>query len=148
MRNGVITPGVSAGSNHVGASVMFSTKVIRPSAAAARTGAESVRARVRTRATAEAGDARRAMGGLPRSAVKCTDRTPDASGVESGRGEWAFLVPPGGCGMARPVAYPESIEPLVRFAEETAPEHIVARPHHPLAAGPPGSAALRASGRA
>src|SRR5438445_344233 len=58
MRNGVITSGVSAGSNHVGASVMFSAKVICPSAAAARTGAESVRARVRTRATAEAGDAR------------------------------------------------------------------------------------------
>src|SRR5213080_845723 len=86
MRNGVITPGVSAGSNHVGASVMFSAKVICPSAAAARTGADSVRAKVRTRASAEAGDARRAMGGLPRSAVKWTDRTPDAPGVEFRQG--------------------------------------------------------------
>src|SRR5438477_4146773 len=37
--------------------------------------------------------------------------------------------------MARPVAYPESIEPLVRFVEETPPEHIVARTHDRLAAG-------------
>src|SRR5216117_48485 len=36
--------------------------------------------------------------------------------------------------MARPVAYPESIEPLVRFVEETPPEHIVARTHDRLAA--------------
>src|SRR2546429_9866704 len=39
--------------------------------------------------------------------------------------------------MARPVAYPEPIEPLVRFVEETAPEHIVARTHDRLAAGTP-----------
>src|SRR5438552_15398445 len=39
--------------------------------------------------------------------------------------------------MARPVAYPESIEPLVRFVEETPPEHIVARTHDRLAAGTP-----------
>ena len=31
-----MTPGVSAGSNHVGASVMVTAKVIRPSGAAAR----------------------------------------------------------------------------------------------------------------
>jgi hypothetical protein len=37
--------------------------------------------------------------------------------------------------MARPVAYPDAIEPLVRFVEETAPEHIVARTHERLAAG-------------
>src|SRR5713101_2026898 len=37
--------------------------------------------------------------------------------------------------MARPVAYPEFIEPLVQFVEETAPEHIVARAHDKLAAG-------------
>src|SRR5262249_61727768 len=36
---------------------------------------------------------------------------------------------------ARPVAYPDAIEPLVRFVEETAPEHIVARTHERLAAG-------------
>src|SRR5437879_2009113 len=39
--------------------------------------------------------------------------------------------------MARPVAYPEPIEPLVRFVEETAPERIVARTHDRLAAGTP-----------
>src|SRR3989475_7917903 len=38
--------------------------------------------------------------------------------------------------MARPVAYPESIEPLVRFVEETPPEHRAAPPHDRLAAGP------------
>src|SRR5215510_9092680 len=37
--------------------------------------------------------------------------------------------------MARPVAYPDTIEPLVRFVEETAPEHIVARTHERLDAG-------------
>jgi hypothetical protein len=37
--------------------------------------------------------------------------------------------------MARPVAYPDHIEPLVRFVEETVPEHIVARTHDRLAAG-------------
>jgi hypothetical protein len=36
---------------------------------------------------------------------------------------------------ARPVVYPDAIEPLVRFVEETAPEHIVARAHERLAAG-------------
>src|SRR5436190_4848474 len=35
--------------------------------------------------------------------------------------------------MARPVAYPESIEPLVQFVEETAPEQIVARANEKLA---------------
>ena len=47
--------------------------------------------------------------------------------------------------MARPVAYPESIEPLVRFVEETAPEHIVARTHDRLAAGTPVKDVLLAS---
>ena len=39
--------------------------------------------------------------------------------------------------MARPVAYPNSIEPLVQFVEDTAPEHIVARTRDQLAAGTP-----------
>ncbi len=39
--------------------------------------------------------------------------------------------------MARPVRYPEHIEPLVQFVEETAPEHIVARTHDKLVAGTP-----------
>src|SRR5438552_11389855 len=47
--------------------------------------------------------------------------------------------------MARPVAYPESIEPLVRFVEDTAPEHIVARTHDRLAAGTPVKDVLLAS---
>src|SRR5713101_708731 len=47
--------------------------------------------------------------------------------------------------MARPVAYPEHIEPLVRFVEETAPEHIVARTHDKLAAGTPVKDMLLAS---
>src|SRR5260370_16038898 len=47
--------------------------------------------------------------------------------------------------MARPVAYPAHIEPLVRFVEETAPEHIVARTHGKLAAGPPVKDMLLAS---
>src|SRR5207253_7337999 len=50
--------------------------------------------------------------------------------------------------MARPVAYPESIEPLVRFVEETAPEHIVARTHDRLVAGTPVRDMLLASGLA
>src|SRR2546430_6999224 len=50
--------------------------------------------------------------------------------------------------MARPVAYPASIEPLVRFVEETAPEHIVARTHDRLAAGTPVRDMLLASGLA
>src|SRR5882762_885663 len=50
--------------------------------------------------------------------------------------------------MARPVAYPDSIEPLVRFVEETAPEHIVARTHDRLAAGTPVRDMLLASGLA
>src|SRR5260370_36941004 len=50
--------------------------------------------------------------------------------------------------MARPVAYPESLEPLVRFVEETAPEHIVARTHDRLAAGTPVRDMLLASGLA
>src|SRR5713226_4713176 len=37
--------------------------------------------------------------------------------------------------MAQRVLYPDHIEPLVRFVEETAPEHIVARAHDKLAAG-------------
>src|SRR2546429_4000722 len=47
--------------------------------------------------------------------------------------------------MARPVAYPEPIEPLVRFVEDTAPEHIVARTHDKLAAGTPVKEMLLAS---
>src|SRR6059036_2110220 len=47
--------------------------------------------------------------------------------------------------MARPVAYPESIEPLVRFVEETPPEHIVARTHDRLAGGTPVKDVLLAS---
>src|SRR5262249_5650016 len=39
--------------------------------------------------------------------------------------------------MARPVAYPAPIEPLVRFVEDTSPEHIVARTHDRLAGGTP-----------
>src|SRR2546429_4427258 len=50
--------------------------------------------------------------------------------------------------MARPVAYPEPIEPLVRFVEETAPERIVARTHDRLAAGTPVRDMLLASGLA
>ncbi len=37
--------------------------------------------------------------------------------------------------MAQRVRYPDRIEPLVQFVEETAPEHIVARAHDKLAAG-------------
>src|SRR6266481_7264556 len=37
--------------------------------------------------------------------------------------------------MAQRVLYPDHIEPLVRFVEETTPEHIVARAHDKLAAG-------------
>jgi hypothetical protein len=37
--------------------------------------------------------------------------------------------------MAQRVAYPDHIEPLVQFVEETAPERIVARAHDKLAAG-------------
>jgi hypothetical protein len=47
--------------------------------------------------------------------------------------------------MARSVAYPESIEPLVHFVEDTAPEHIVARTHDRLAAGTPVKEMLLAS---
>ena len=47
--------------------------------------------------------------------------------------------------MARPVAYPEHIEPLVQFVEETPPEHIVARTHDRLAAGTPVKDMLLAS---
>src|SRR5499427_3761517 len=46
---------------------------------------------------------------------------------------------------ARPVAYPDAIEPLVRFVEETAPEHIVARVNERLAAGTPMKYMLLAS---
>src|SRR2546426_10845394 len=37
--------------------------------------------------------------------------------------------------MAQRVLYPDRIEPLVQFVEETTPEHIVARAHDKLAAG-------------
>src|SRR5467141_4904289 len=37
--------------------------------------------------------------------------------------------------MAQRVLYPDHIVPLVRFVEETTPEHIVARTHDKLAAG-------------
>ncbi len=37
--------------------------------------------------------------------------------------------------MAQPVVYPDHIEPLVRFVEDTAPGDIVARAHDKLAAG-------------
>jgi hypothetical protein len=47
--------------------------------------------------------------------------------------------------MARPVAYPAHIEPLVQFVEETAPQHIVARTHDKLAAGTPVKDMLLAS---
>jgi hypothetical protein len=47
--------------------------------------------------------------------------------------------------MARPVAYPDHIEPLVQFVEETAPEQIVARTHDRLAAGTPVKDMLLAS---
>jgi hypothetical protein len=47
--------------------------------------------------------------------------------------------------MARPVRYPEPIEPLVQFVEETAPEQIVARTHDKLAAGTPTKDMLLAS---
>ena len=39
--------------------------------------------------------------------------------------------------MARPVAYPPSIEPLVQFVEETAPGDIVARTNEKLVTGTP-----------
>jgi hypothetical protein len=47
--------------------------------------------------------------------------------------------------MARPVRYPEHVEPLVQFVEETTPEHIVARTHDRLAAGTPVKDMLLAS---
>ena len=47
--------------------------------------------------------------------------------------------------MARPVRYPDSIEPLVQFVEETAPEQIVAHTHDRLAAGTPMKDMLLAS---
>ena len=47
--------------------------------------------------------------------------------------------------MARPVRYPDHIEPLVQFVEETAPEQIVARTHDKLAAGTPMKDMLLAS---
>jgi len=37
--------------------------------------------------------------------------------------------------MAHRVLYPDHIEPLVQFVEETTPEHIVARAHDKLATG-------------
>src|SRR5216683_2654711 len=47
--------------------------------------------------------------------------------------------------MARPIAYPEHIAPLVQCVEETTPEHIVARTHDTLAAGTPVKDMLLAS---
>jgi hypothetical protein len=47
--------------------------------------------------------------------------------------------------MARPVTYPQSIEPLVQFVEETAPADIVARTHDKLAGGTPVKDMLLAS---
>src|SRR6185295_7621714 len=47
--------------------------------------------------------------------------------------------------MARPVRYPEHIEPLVQFVEDTAPDQIVARTHDKLAAGTPTKNMLLAS---
>ena len=47
--------------------------------------------------------------------------------------------------MARRVAYPARIEPLVQFVEETAPGDIVARTHDTLAAGTPAQDMLLAS---
>src|SRR5438552_1646036 len=37
--------------------------------------------------------------------------------------------------MARPVVYPDRIEPLVRFVEDTAPDRVVAAAHDKLAGG-------------
>jgi len=39
--------------------------------------------------------------------------------------------------VAKRVAYPDRIEPLVQFVEDTPPEHVVARTHDKLAAGTP-----------
>jgi hypothetical protein len=47
--------------------------------------------------------------------------------------------------MARPVRYPERIEPLVQFVEDTAPDQIVARTHDKLTAGTPMKDMLLAS---
>src|SRR5262250_244364 len=46
---------------------------------------------------------------------------------------------------ARGVVYPDPIEPLVQFVEDTAPEHIVARVHDKLTAGTPVKDMLLAS---
>src|SRR5262249_61871071 len=47
--------------------------------------------------------------------------------------------------MAQPVVYPDFIEPLVRFVEDTPPEHIVARTNEKLASGTPTKSMLLAS---
>ena len=47
--------------------------------------------------------------------------------------------------MAQRVRYPDHIEPLVQFVEETAPERIVAATHDKLAAGTPVKDMLLAS---
>src|SRR5499433_2786232 len=47
--------------------------------------------------------------------------------------------------MAHRVTYPDHIEPLVQFVEETSPEHIVARVHDKLVAGTPVREMLLAS---
>src|SRR5262249_52310784 len=76
VRNGVITPGVSAGSNHVGASVTVMANVIcpagaseRPSGPAAGIGTGRTTAMVRARATADASDERRVMDVDPPGAI-------------------------------------------------------------------------------
>ena len=76
-------------------------------------------------------------------ATNLEHRSPPAGRIASWRripspGRWEFLSSPEEIdGMARPVAYPDHIEPLVQFVEETAPEHIVARTHDKLAGGTP-----------
>src|SRR5499427_6614531 len=47
--------------------------------------------------------------------------------------------------MGQRVRFPDHIEPLVQFVEETAPEHIVARTHDKLMAGTPVRGMLLAS---
>ena len=47
--------------------------------------------------------------------------------------------------MAQRVRYPDHIEPLVEFVEETSPERIVAATHDKLAAGTPVKEMLLAS---
>jgi hypothetical protein len=53
MRNGVMTPGVSAGSNHVGARDTVAARVTRPSAAAACPARSALTARASVEASRE-----------------------------------------------------------------------------------------------